>query len=384
MKTPNDYKGFEIGPIRPPSEASSLLVRVSRNCPWNKCTFCGLYKGTSFSLRSKEHVLHDLDLIKVCIDTFKAIENKSEQESKTALLSLKNKLGRDNMWAYSSASSWYRSGMKSVFLQDANSLVIKPQDMIDILLRIRELFGSIERITSYARSHTIARISDEDLKALSDAGLNRIHIGMETASDTILELVKKGVDKNTHIVAGQKVKKAGIELSEYFMPGLGGNEYSSENATETADALNQIDPDFIRIRTLAVTPRSELFKDYEKGVFSRTNDTKMVEELHLLIQNLDGINSYIKSDHMLNLIQEVDGKLPEDKDKILHALQWYLDLCTEDQNIFRLGRRTGIMQYQDDLYDVDARQSILKFIEDKHITNANIDSMIDEIMNQFI
>lgn len=384
MITPNDYKGFEVGPIRPPSEAASLLVRVSRNCPWNKCTFCSLYKGSSFSLRSKEHVMHDLNLIKLCIDTFNTLEDKADQEKKPVLDALKSELGRENMWAYSSALSWYRSGMQSVFLQDANSLVTKPQDMIDILVRIRELFGNIERITSYARSHTIARMSDQNLRALADAGLNRIHIGMESASDTVLEMVKKGVDKKTHILAGQKVKKAGIELSEYFMPGLGGNEYSKENALETADALNQINPDFIRIRTLAVTPQSELYKDYENGVFTRTNDTKMVEELHLLVQNLNGITSTIKSDHMLNLIQEVEGKLPQDKEKILAALQWFLDLSTNDQTIYRLGRRTGIMQYQEDLYDIEARDTILKLIEDNHINPSNIDTTVDEIMNQFI
>ena len=37
---------YEIGPIRPPSEAQSLLIRVTRGCHWNKCKFCGLYKNT--------------------------------------------------------------------------------------------------------------------------------------------------------------------------------------------------------------------------------------------------------------------------------------------------------------------------------------------------
>jgi len=63
---------------------------------------------------------------------------------------------------------------------------------------------------------------DSDLKAMRDTGLNRIHTGLESGSDKVLKMVKKGATKEMHIKAGLKVKRAGIELSEYYMPGLGG------------------------------------------------------------------------------------------------------------------------------------------------------------------
>jgi radical SAM superfamily enzyme YgiQ (UPF0313 family) len=305
MITSKTYDGFEVGPIRPPSEAKSLLLRVTRNCPWNKCKFCRLYKGTKFSIRPKEHVIKDIDLVKRWTDLFKAAEDVDAQTRKILINDLKNELGEEQSWFYSSVISWYQSGMKSIFLQDSNSLVIKPNDLIEIITHIKKQFPEIERITSYARSETVVRISDEDLKRMADAGLNRIHIGMETAADTILKLVDKGTTKANHILAGQKVKAAGIELSEYYMPGLGGNEYSDLNALETADALNQINPDYIRIRTLAITDQSRLKEDYEQGIFTRTNDTKMIAELLLMIENLKGITStIISSDHILNLLPE--------------------------------------------------------------------------------
>lgn len=85
--------------------------------------------------------------------------------------------------------------MKSIFLQDANTMIIKPDDMVDILLHIKVNFPQVERITSYGRSHTIARIKDEDLERIAQAGLNRIHIGMESACDKVLELVKRALIK---------------------------------------------------------------------------------------------------------------------------------------------------------------------------------------------
>ena len=248
-----EYEGFEIGPIRPPSEAKSLLVRLTRNCPWNRCKFCGLYKGKKFSIRPKEHVIKDLELIKKCIDTIKEANQANSRNRQVLLNQLVDSLGNQGQAAFLSAISWYRNGMKSIFFQDANCMIIKPDNMVDILTYIRDNFPQVERITSYGRSDTLARISDENFARFAKAGLNRIHVGMETGSDKILELVKKGATKEIHILAGQKVKRAGIELSEYFIPGLGGVEYSRENALETADALNQINPDFIRIRTLAVT-----------------------------------------------------------------------------------------------------------------------------------
>lgn len=378
------YEGFEIGPIRPPSEAESLLVRVTRNCPWNKCKFCGLYKGKKFSIRPKEHVFRDIDLIKRCIDTLKEADKANSHDRQALLYNLRESLSNNEDWAYYSAINWYRDGMKSIFLQDANSMIIKPDDMVEILTYIKANFPEVERITSYARSHTIARISDEDLKRIADAGLNRIHIGMETACDEVLKLVKKGVDKATHIIAGQKVKKAGIELSEYFMPGLGGNEYSKENALETADALNQINPDFIRIRTLAIPNHTQLYKDYEEGIFTRTNDVKMVEEILLLIENLEGITSTIKSDHILNLIPEVEGVLPRDKEKMIAALKWFLELSEEEKMIFRIGRRTGIMNSMKDLSEPSRRARVESIIKQNNISTENVDMVVDELMKRFI
>lgn len=379
------YEGFEVGPIRPPSEAASLLIRLTRNCPWNQCSFCSLYKGKKFSVRPVDHIVKDLETVERCIKLFKELEHEKDQSIvKDKLQNLKDELKSRGDWGYHSAMTWYRNGMTSIFLQDANSMVMKAEDLIFILKIIKEKFGFVDRITTYARSHTIARISDQDMKAFADAGLNRIHIGMESGADTVLNLVKKGVDKKTHIIAGQKVKRAGIELSEYFMPGLGGNEYYMENAIETADALNQINPDFIRIRTLAVTSQSTLYEDYQKGVFTRTNDTQMVRELLILIENLEGIQSTIKSDHILNILPEVEGQLPGDKDKMISVLKWYLDLSSHEQIIYRIGRRTGTMNFMDDLSNESLRRHVRELIDLYQVTEKTVDKVTDRLMNRFI
>jgi hypothetical protein len=318
-------------------------------------------------------------------DWLKAAEAAGAQERKGLAERFFNKLDEEQSWVYSSAAHWYRNGMKSVFLQDSDSLVIKPDDLVDILTYIRKQFPEIERITSYSRSETVARISDENMKRIADAGLNRIHIGMETGSNVVLKLVDKGTTKEKHIIAGRKVKAAGIELSEYFIPGLGGNEYSELNAIETADALNKINPDYIRIRTLAVTQRGSLIEDYRKGVFTRANDTKMIEELLLMVENLEGITSTIvSSDHIINLLPEADGRLPDDKQKIISVLKGYLELPENEKIIYRIGRRTGVMSSIKDLDDGDSRDHVLGLINKYGINSDNVDAFVDDLVNRFI
>lgn len=383
-KTNKEYQGFEQGPIRPPSEAYSLLVRVTRNCPWNRCTFCPVYKDSRFSIRPVDHVIKDIDSVHQCVEV---IRKTAQGNGKVPLAEIRRSAGNhDNLdpRAFNAALNWVSGGMQSVFIQDANSLIIKPSDLVKILTHLTTCFPWVERITSYARSHTIARISDDNLKAIRNAGLNRIHIGLESGSDKVLKMAKKGVTKNTHIQAGIKIKKAGMELSEYVMPGLGGKTYSEEHALETADALNQINPDFIRLRTLAIPNSVELFDDYETGRFEKCTDLMMAKETLLFIESLNGITSVLKSDHILNLFQNLEGKLPEDKENMMDIVRRFLDLPPDRQCVYQVGRRLGFFSRMSDMEIPGRLERAEKACRQFGITPENVDEVIDELMKRFI
>jgi len=384
MKKNEIYEGFELGPIRPPSEAHSLLLRITRNCPWNKCKFCGLYKGKRFSIRPVSHIKQDIDRVRNHIDKIHAVVQKSPIGKDPNISALLAETPRTEQMVFQVAHNWFRGGMKSIFLQDANSLIIKPDDLVEILNHVRDRFPQVERITSYARSHTIARISDEDMARFASAGLNRIHIGMESAADGVLDFVKKGVDKQTHIKAGQRVKQAGIELSEYFMPGLGGRENSRANALETADAVNRINPDFIRIRTLAVPDSSDLATDVREGRFTKLNDVETAQELLLFLENLEGITSTLKSDHILNLFQEVEGVLPQDKSTMIAPIKKFLAMPPEKQMLYRVGRRTGVFSNLNDLNHPDLVRQAEAAGLGYGVTPDTVDEFTDKMIKQFI
>ena len=344
---------YEIAPIRPPNEAYSLLVRFTRNCPWGQCAFCYSYKGKRFEKRSVAEIKEDIDIIRAIRDDILALSWKQGfgGAMNDGLINFIFSTPSYNEY-YKSVAIWLYFGGKNVFIQDANSLAMKPADFIEALRYLKEKFPSIDRVTSYARSRTIAkRLTVSDLAGMKEAGLTRLHIGLESGNDFLLKYIKKGVTKEEHIAAGKKVKESGIELSEYVVLGLGGRKWWKEHATETADALNRINPDFIRLRTLKVLPNVPLHEKVESGDFEIQHEEEILVEERYLIERLEGITSYVKSDHILNLLEEVDGKLPEDKEKMLSVINEYLSLNEEQRLIYRFGRRAGMYRSIDDLMD---------------------------------
>lgn len=378
------YQGFEQGPIRPPSEAGSLLIRITRNCPWNRCTFCPVYKGRDFSLRPVEHVLEDINRVHRYVLEIRKRAAASGKVYPGDIIRLRAMEGIDDRTALNAALHWAAGGMQSIFLQDANSLVIKPERLLTIVRHLKSCFPWVDRITSYARSHTIARISDDNLRLLREAGLSRIHIGMESGSDLVLARVQKGVDKKTHILAGQKVKSAGMELSEYIMPGLGGRDLSLEHARESADALCQINPDFIRLRSLAIPGHVALHEEHQRGDFVKLTDEETARELLVFLQALDGITSTIVSDHILNLFEDVRGTLPGDKEKMIGLVGAFLSLSPGEKMIYQIGRRMGLFRGVGDMNDGAKRQHVEAACARAGITPDTVDAAIDEMMKQFI
>jgi hypothetical protein len=181
------------------------------------------------------------------------------------------------------------------------------------------------------------------------------------------------------------VKESGISLSEYIMPGLGGKAMWKEHAIETARVLSEINPDFIRVRTFKALAIMPIYRKIVSGELELMQDDEIIVEERLLIENLNGITSYFASDHILNLLEELDGKFPEAKDPMLAVMDRYLALSQQERNNFRLGRRTGYYRELDDMNNPEMRLRIdqmLQRIETQH--PGNFDAVISDLMESFI
>ena len=262
--------------------------------------------------------------------------------------------------------------------------MVDPGELAAILRHLQRRFPEVTRITSYARSSTIANLDAGALADLRGAGLSRIHIGMESGANEVLKMVRKGATQRLHIRAGLKVKAAGMELSEYYMPGLGGRPRLEVNAVETAAALNRINPDFIRLRTLAIPPGTPLYEDFAAGRFDKATDVEMARELLLFLESLSGITSALRSDHILNLLPEVDGQLPQDRERLMGLVRAFLEMDPEPQFLYRVGRRTGVLSGLKDLADMDRMARVEAIVQDYRLRAEDVDAVTDDLMRRFI
>ncbi|MFZ5647648.1 MAG: radical SAM protein [Bacillota bacterium] len=368
---------FEQGPIRPPSEAESLLFRFTRNCPWNKCQFCSTYRGETFSRRSLEEIKRDIDSVSEIVSRVKERSFRLGHGGEITREVLADVYRTGNHLAIHVASWMYRGG-KTVFIQDANSLIMKTQELVEAIMYLKEKLSTVERITSYARSKTLLRKSREELEEIGRAGLNRIHVGMESGSDAVLKFIEKGVTAREHVEAGRRVVEAGISLSEYVILGLGGRLWPEEHPVETAKVLNEINPHFIRLRTLAIPEEAPLYKKLVSGEFKEQTEDEIVAGERLMIEKLEGIGSRLVSDHMLNLLEEVQGKFPEDKQYMLSVIDRYLSMPEKDRINFRLGKRCGLYRRLDDIKDPGKRarvDALLRRAESEGRLDGTISSM---------
>ena len=300
-------KNIEIGPIRPPSESNSLLVRVTRGCHWNKCYFCGLYKSMRFSMRPIEEIIEDI------------------------------------------AQFYKGKKIISCFLQDGDALVLKTDYLLRILETIHQYFPDIQYITSYARADSITRKSPSELRILREAGLNHIYSGIETGSDQILKLINKGFNADTAVKSGCMAKEADMILSEFILLGIGGKELSEENATRTAEALNVIRPDFIRVHATGIKPESKMGEFVREGSFTLQSEEEIMIEQKRFLQQLKEMDSYYVNEHIINLLLEVRGNLRTDKEKMLSDINRFLNLPANEKLLFVIGRRFNIFFMLDDL-----------------------------------
>jgi len=392
-------KPFEIAFIRPPTENQSLAFRLTRNCYWNHCAFCPVYKfGARFSKRSIEEVRRDIQRAaalnslldeKVGWDAdisprpFQYMYQKAArliQEINGARTEADGEMTPEREVAPSVKNdpvlSWFLQWVKDTptiedavnhllfwrlarekkcFLGDADSLILKPPFIRSAISEVKKHFPSIQEFTVYGRTATAARVrSPADLKAYREAGLNRVHYGIESGCDRVLKFMKKGEARSDHINGCLKTKKAGLTCSVYVMPGLGGQKMSDPHARDTASAVSEIQPDFTRLRSLEIFPQTPLAGARDNGDFLEAGEDQVVREIRTLIAEIQG-DTTILSYSASNLLN-VNGRLPEDRQAMLDRIDGYLNMPERDRRIFSLRSRLNAFEGQygglsEDLYD---------------------------------
>jgi len=331
---------FETGIYRPPSEggSDSLLLRFTRNCPWNHCTFCSMYKNQKFQLRSIEEIKGDIDAMARLARELTAASlargqgGQGGKITRDAAISLMDEFPElESHQGFPMLVHWLMAGGQTAFIQDGNSMIMKTRDLVAALNHLKTTFPSINRVTTYARARTLVQKSAADLCAIKNAGLDRLHLGLETGDDDLLKKIKKGVTPEGQIQGGQKAMAAGFQVSEYWMPGLGGREMTRVHATNTARVLNAINPHYIRSRPFRAIAGTPLHAQIQTGEVNILSPREQLMELKQMITTLE-VTSRVCFDHAGNhwrnsqgqilLTHDYEGyKFPEQKAHLLNLIE---------------------------------------------------------------
>jgi hypothetical protein len=408
---------FEICSIRPPTENASLTFRLTRNCGWNQCLFCPVYKlGARFSRRSVEDVKKDVDRAKRIDDLLSELELESLSFPRITLYDRADRLVREieaarpepdagsngpTSPADTAAAdeedderlrwfagwfkqvptiedsvmhllSWRMNGGETCFLGDANSLILTPDYFQDVVRHIKAAFPGLRRFTVYGKTRSAAKKRLEELVAFREAGLHRVHFGVESGSDRVLAFMRKGVTAAQHIEGCARTRASGISCSVYVMPGLGGMQWSEEHAVGTARVITASEPDFVRLRTLEIFPKTALARAAANGEFVEASEEQVAGEIRILIENIR-CSTVIVSDSASNLL-DVNGRLPADRQAMLETIDRYLSLSARDRLLFSFSARLRSFMGQYGSISNDIVRAIYPYLDNDTVDMSRADA----------
>ena len=274
------FMKYEGTLYRPPSEAYSLIVQVTVGCSHNSCTFCSMYIDKKFRIRKKDEILAD----------------------------------------FQEAYEYYGDNVRRIFLADGDALIVKTDDLLDILKFIREKFPSAERVTSYGTPGDILRKSEDELRSLCEAGLDMVYMGAESGDDITLQAINKGVTSRELIEAGQKLKRCGIKASITLISGIGGRKRRIEHAVGSAKLISAINPDYVGFLTLMIEPATKIYSQIKSGEMELLKPGEVAEEMKLFLTHVDSPGTVFRSNHASNYIA-LGGTLNDDIPAMLHQLE---------------------------------------------------------------
>ena len=283
------FDDYDTPVFRPPSEAESFILRVTRGCAHNSCTYCNMYRGVKFEKLSDDQIMRQIAM------------------------------------AYSTDAE----GVRRVFLADGDALVLPTERLLNILAVLKKYFPNLERVSSYAAPRDILAKSVEELTELRRAGLALLYYGMESGDAQTLKDIRKGVNDKQSIEAGKRVIAAGMKLSIMIILGIAGKEGSTRHALATAHAINEIKPTMLSALSLMLYRGSELKEQFERGEFHPLTPAQLMEELKVIMEHVDLPESehmIFRSNHVSNYIR-LAATLPRDKEQLLKDI---------DKSIFHL------------------------------------------------
>ncbi len=209
--------------ILPPDQYMALVLQATEGCWYNKCTFCTFYRDRRFRIKGREEFRRHIAQVK---------------EFFGPALPLK----------------------KSLFLADANALMISYRALVGMMEEIHEAFDvmpgglspeeqaawrqehpiGFKGIYSFIDAFNVGRKTVEQWRSLAGMGLRRAYIGMESGHDPLLRFLQKPGTAEDVLDAVRELKAGGVAVGVIILVGAGGDRYAAGHVEDTVRLLNEM------------------------------------------------------------------------------------------------------------------------------------------------
>lgn len=257
--------------FRPPSEADSLILQITLGCTWNKCSFCEMYSSKKFRIKTEADIVKDIE-----------------------------------------GAAKFMPGVRKIFLADGNPMVLSTGKLLFVLNAVKDHFPKARRVTTYALPRDILSKTPEELKALKNAGLSMLYVGVESGDDEVLKFINKGETYASTVEGLLKAKEAGMKLSVIILNGVGGLKYSRQHAENSAKILNAIQPEFASALVLSFPFGIERYHEKFGGEYIEMQVADLLKEMEIFISHTKLESTIFRSNHASNYLV-LSGILGRDK-----------------------------------------------------------------------
>lgn len=264
---------------RPPFEAGSFLLEVTKGCSHNRCSFCTMYRNVPFRVLPDETIIRQLEEVKP-----------------------------------------YADRIRRVFLENGDPFALGAERLLRIADLIHLHLPNTETIAMYASVKNIQGKTDPELVALRKAGINELNIGVESGLDLALAVMTKGYTTAQAKDELMRLKNAGIEWGANVIFGGAGAGHGMENAEATAALLNSTEPYLIFTGTIHADEGCPLYDDLRTGRFSEPTIGEYLDEEERFLSLLDLDECFYFGLHPSNIVP-MQGWLKRDQEKLIRKLQ---------------------------------------------------------------
>ena len=272
---------------RPPNDMLNPMLPIVDGCSHGKCHFCDIFLNVPFAPLPEEEIIANIEDI------------AREATSLT----------------------------RRIYLTGGNPFALSNARLLHVFDLVEERIPTVKGYGGFCRIMDVARKTDEELAELAARGVDEIAIGAESGYDPALAFMEKGHTAADIVEQGQRLHKAGIRFTFFYLTGMAGAGKGQENALASARVFSDAGPSRILVVTLTPTKTWPLAKDIAAGLWAPPGEKEMILEIRTLIENLTCVTNVICSHDTDTL--KFEGGIPQNQAGMLELIDHHLPKVNE-------------------------------------------------------